>query len=100
MYRQDTLEIEIDVANEEAKNGIFLAEDSTITYDAYINDSGPATATVEIKLAYAELAFEDEDGNEVVLSEEDTEKVSEKLFDANEARAQELAWERRYDDRD
>jgi len=100
MYRQDTFEIEIDVANEEAKNGIFLAEDSTIIYDAYINDSGPATATVEINSAYAELAFEDEDGNEVVLSKEDTEKVEEKLFGANEERAHELAWESRYDDRD
>ena len=100
MYRQDTFEVEIDVANEEAKRGIFLAEGSTITYDAYINDSGPATATVEVKRSYDELMFEDEDGDEVILNDKETERVAEELFDANEERAQEKAWERRYDDRD
>jgi hypothetical protein len=100
MYRQDTFEVEIDVANEEIKNGIFLAEDSKVTFEAYIDNSGPATAIVVAKAAYAELLFEDEDGNSITLNEEETKNMEEKTFDMTEERAHELAWEARYDDRD
>tara|TARA_Y100000296_G_C5113966_1_gene226691 strand:- start:524 stop:823 length:300 start_codon:yes stop_codon:yes gene_type:complete len=99
MIRRDTFDIEIDVSLEEAKDGIFYATDSTVTFEAYIDDSGPATAIVHVKPSYAELLFEDEDGNDVILSKEDMKQAEEKAFDMSEERAQERAWEERYEDR-
>lgn len=100
MIRKDTFEVEIDIANEEVMNGVFLSEDSTVTFEAYIDDSGPATPIVNVSAIDAELRFEDEDGNDVLFNAAETTKLEEKMFNMTEERAQELAWEARYDDRD
>jgi hypothetical protein len=99
MIRKDTFEIEISVGNEEVKDGIFLNEDSIVVFEAYIDDSGPELPITNVTSAYAELAYENEDGVDVILNEEDTEQAEKKAFDMTEERAHELAWEARYDDR-
>ena len=102
MYRKDTFEVTLPLDNsEEAYTDVYYTEDSTVTYSCKImgelgTDEGAHTEVHELD---DDIAYEDEDGNTVIPSKEDTERGRERAFANTEERAHEKAWEKRYEDR-
>ena len=102
MYRKDTFEVTIPLDNsEEVFSDVYYTEDSTVTYDCKIMGE-PCTdegAHTEVSVIDDEIAYENENGDTVIPSEEDTKRGRERAFAATEERAHEEAWENRYEDR-
>ena len=102
MYRKDTFEVTMTLDNSETVFAdVYYTEDSTVTYNCQImgepgTDEGVHTEVNEID---DDIKYEDEDGNAVIPSEEDTKRGRERAFANTEERAHEKAWEKRYEDR-
>ena len=102
MYRKDTFEVTIALDNcEEIMPNVYYTEDSTVTYDCQvIGELGTAEGVhTEVDAIDDDIKYEDEDGNAVIPSEEDTKRGRERAFANTEEAAHEEAWDNRYEDR-
>ena len=101
MYRKDTFEVTIPLDNsEEVFPDVYYTEDSTVTYNCKImgelgTDEGAHTEVHELD---DDIAYENENGDTVIPSEENKERGRERAFADTEERAHEEAWEERYED--
>ena len=102
MYRKDTFEVTMTLDNSETVfAGVYYTEDSTVTYNCQImgelgTDEGVHT---EVNGIDDDIKYEDEEGNTVIPSEEDTKRGRERAFANTEEAAHEEAWDNRYEDR-
>ena len=102
VYRKDTFEVTLTLDNsEEVKTDVYYTEDSTVTYDCQvIGELGTAEGVhTEVSAKDDDIEYENENGNPVILSEEDTTRIRERAFADTEERAHEEAWDNRYEDR-
>jgi len=102
MYRKDTFEVTLPLDNSETVfTNVYYTEDSTVTYSCQImGESGTDEgAHTEVSGIDDDITYEDEDGNTVIPSEEDTKRGRERAFANTEEAAHEEAWENRYEDR-
>jgi len=102
MYRKDTFEVTIKLDNsEEVFSDVYYTEDSTVTYNCQImgelgTDEGAHT---EVSGIDNDIKYENESGDTVIPSEEDTKRGRERAFADTDEAAHEEAWENRYEDR-
>ncbi len=102
MYRQDTFSVDVSVgSDEELLSGIYVTEDSYVTYNATIfgqpgTDEGVHT---EVDIIEYVLEYVDEDGAVIELTPEQTKAAEQVAKNETEEYAHEEAWEARYDDR-
>ena len=102
MYRKDTFEVTIKLDNSEAVfSDVYYTEDSTVTYDCQImGDMGTDEgAHTQVNGIDDDIKYENESGDTVIPSEEDTTRGRERAFADTEEAAHEEAWENRYEDR-
>jgi len=102
MYRKDTFEVTIPLDNsEEVFPDVYYTEDSIVTYNCQImGESGTDEGVhTEVSVVDEEITYEDEDGNTVIPSEEDTKRGRERAFANTEEAAHEEAWDNRYEDK-
>ena len=100
MYRKDTFEVTLTLDNsEEAYTDVYYTEDSTVTYNCQVmgepgTDEGVHT---EVSAVDDDIAYENENGDTVIPSEENAERGRKRAFANTEEQAHEKAWEERYE---
>ena len=100
MYRKDTFEVTLTLDNsEEAYTDVYYTEDSTVTYNCQVmgepgTDEGVHT---EVSAVDDDIAYENENGDTVIPTEENTERGRKRAFANTEEQAHEKAWEERYE---
>ena len=102
MYRKDTFEVTVELDNSaELMADVYYTEDSTVTYDCEImGESGTDEGVhTEVSGSGDDIAYEDENGKRLDLSEADRKRFRDKAFNDTEEEAHEEAWEARYGDR-
>ena len=101
MSRKDTFEVTIQLDNsEEIFADVYYTEGSTVTYECKIMGKSGTDEGVHTEVSGIDdsITYENENGDTVIPSEDDTKRGRERAFADTEDRAHEEAWENRYED--